>query len=562
MYILYSFLIFTGALLPGLKPTAYASGLAIDNSVSTHQTTASTSITSGALSTSQSNDLVEAFLTSDAPSTGRAISYSSVTGGGLTWTLRERTNAQLGTAEIWQAVASKPLSNVTVKATRSSGSYVGSINVVAFSGANTSVNGAVAGNSAPGGAPNVNLTTTQARSWVWAVGDDWDTPTSRTVGPGQTLFDQDLNPTGDTYWVQSVNPTGAPAGTVVTANDTAPTTDRWDFSAIEIVPAAINTNPPSTPTNLTATANSSSQVTLSWTASTGNVAGYQILRNGSEIASSTTNNYSDNTVSPSTTYTYNVIAYNTSGDLSGQSNTASVTTPALSGGGCAINGVEAHCIGGPSTGASGWGSPAFDDEFNETSLNPAYWSSSWFNGGTMNNVKTSASNVSLANGDLNLTLSSNKNGATVDTDPSQTHGGGFQFGDSYFAEARVYFPGSGSTIYNWPAFWTDGQSWPTDGEIDVAEGLGTLTSNYHSSQGANNSGTIPGTWAGGWHTYAVDRESGVNYIYWDGNLVRSYATDDAGSPHYLIFTLGCSGSCKTGANYQVKVDYVRVWQKQ
>ena len=203
----------------------------------------------------------------------------------------------------------------------------------------------------------------------------------------------------------------------------------------------------------------------------------------------------------------------------------------------------------------------FDDEFNGTSLNSKYWSCSWFGGGTMNNVSTPCSNAVVTGGNLVQTLASSSSGSTVDTDPSQTGGGGFQYGTGYVAEARVYFPGNGSTIYNWPGFWDDGQNWPANGEEDIIEGLGTATSNYHSNSGANNSGTIPGTWSNGYHTYAVDREAGKNYIYWDGKLVRSYNTDDGGSPHYLIMTVGCSGGCVTGAASQVKTDYIRVWQK-
>lgn len=214
-------------------------------------------------------------------------------------------------------------------------------------------------------------------------------------------------------------------------------------------------------------------------------------------------------------------------------------------------------------GISGTWNMKFDDEFNGTSLNTKVWAPSWFNGGKVNNsngVAMNAANVSENGGNLILTLASSSSGATIDTDPSQVSGG-YTFGTGYATEARIYIPGNGSTVYNWPAFWTDGQNWPTTGESDILEGLGTATSNYHSPQGASNSGTIPGTWANGWHTYALDREAGKDYIYWDGKLVRSYASDDGGAPQYLIFSLDCSGGCTTGTASQVKVDYVRVWQK-
>ncbi|MDR3659102.1 MAG: hypothetical protein P4L86_01575, partial [Mycobacterium sp.] len=40
---------------------------------------------------------------------------------------------------------------------------------------------------------------------------------------------------GDTYWAQYA-PTMTAAGTSVTLNDLAPTTDRWDFAAVEVIP--------------------------------------------------------------------------------------------------------------------------------------------------------------------------------------------------------------------------------------------------------------------------------------------------------------------------------------
>ena len=157
-----------------------------------------------------------------------------ITGGGLTWTLRSRANSRPGTAEIWQAVAPAALSNTTVTATLSNGSYVGAMTVVSFTGANTSVNGATASAGAASGAPAASITTTGANSWVFAAGGDWDNAAARTVGANQTLVDQDLAPTGDTFWVQRQNTTTPNSGTSVTMNDAAPTGDQWNLALIEI----------------------------------------------------------------------------------------------------------------------------------------------------------------------------------------------------------------------------------------------------------------------------------------------------------------------------------------
>ncbi|MEK6275747.1 MAG: DNRLRE domain-containing protein, partial [Actinomycetota bacterium] len=86
--------------------------------------------------------------------------------------------------------------------------------------------------------------------------------------------------------------------------------------------------PPSAPTNLTATAVGGSRVNLAWTASTDNVAviGYEIYRGGTLIGTSSTASYTDLTVQPNTTYSYQVRAYDQPGNRSPFSNTAIVTT--------------------------------------------------------------------------------------------------------------------------------------------------------------------------------------------------------------------------------------------
>ncbi len=91
-----------------------------------------------------------------------------------------------------------------------------------------------------------------------------------------------------------------------------------------------DTQKPTVPTNLTATAVNSSQINLSWTASTDNVGvvGYNIIRNGVVIATSTTTSFGDGTLSPNTTYTYTISAFDAAGNTSNPSTSASATTPA------------------------------------------------------------------------------------------------------------------------------------------------------------------------------------------------------------------------------------------
>jgi hypothetical protein len=144
---------------------ASAATLAVDVQVTTQQSSAAASITSPTFTTHQANEVLIAFLTSDGPNQAGGQTFSAVTGGGLTWSLRARANGQPGTAEIWQAVAPQTLTNVSVTAMRASGSYIGTITVVSFSGADTSRTGATKSGSASTGGPTVSLTTTVGDSW-------------------------------------------------------------------------------------------------------------------------------------------------------------------------------------------------------------------------------------------------------------------------------------------------------------------------------------------------------------------------------------------------------------
>jgi chitodextrinase len=92
-----------------------------------------------------------------------------------------------------------------------------------------------------------------------------------------------------------------------------------------------DTTPPTAPTSLVA-APTGSQVDLSWTASTDDVGvvDYQVLRNGVPVGTSTATSYVDRTVQPSQTYSYTAVARDGAGNVSGPSNTATVTTPTSS----------------------------------------------------------------------------------------------------------------------------------------------------------------------------------------------------------------------------------------
>jgi hypothetical protein len=204
----------------------------------------------------------------------------------------------------------------------------------------------------------------------------------------------------------------------------------------------------------------------------------------------------------------------------------------------------------------------FDDEFNGTALDTTRWKA--LDGYRMNNTTTRASNVSVSGGNLVLTLPSSTSGAYVSSSRSDGAGAnGYDLPVGGYAEARVYMPGTDTTIYNWPAWWASGPSWPAAGENDIAEVLGgKMTVNYHSSSGAHNQGVIPGTWHNAFHVFGIHRKATSADVYYDGKLVKSYPTDDNGAGESLLLNVGStSGSNQMyGTGSQVKVDYVRAWQ--
>ncbi len=94
------------------------------------------------------------------------------------------------------------------------------------------------------------------------------------------------------------------------------------------------TTPPTTPTNLATTVVSGTQVNLAWSASTDNtgVRGYGIYRNGTLVGTVDQNTltYSDTNLTPSTSYAYQVDAFDGSGNHSALSISRSATTQSTS----------------------------------------------------------------------------------------------------------------------------------------------------------------------------------------------------------------------------------------
>src|SRR5881396_1732918 len=146
---------------------------------------------------------------------------------------------------------------------------------------------------------------------------------------------------GNLFGSDSASPYSVSWNTTSTNNGlhtlTAVATDilgvRWNSNPVSVTVSngpPPDTTPPLVPTGLTASAVSSSQINLSWAASSDNVGvtGYRVYRGGTQIATTTTTSFTNTGLSPSTTYSYTVAAFDAAGNLSAQSGPASATTPA------------------------------------------------------------------------------------------------------------------------------------------------------------------------------------------------------------------------------------------
>ena len=90
----------------------------------------------------------------------------------------------------------------------------------------------------------------------------------------------------------------------------------------------IDTEAPTTPTDVSATPIAETQIDVAWTASTDTfgVVGYQVFRDGVQITTVATTNFSDTGLLASTTYSYELRAFDNAGNISSSSVAVATTT--------------------------------------------------------------------------------------------------------------------------------------------------------------------------------------------------------------------------------------------
>jgi len=212
-----------------------------------------------AFNTSAPNELLVAFVAADG---GTGAQTATLTGGGLTWTLARRTNTQTGTAEVWTAMATSPLTNAVVKSTLSGG-FGESLSVFAIRGA--SGIGATGSGSGSAGSPGASLTTTTPGSWVMAVGDDPDHALPAVPTSGQTTVHQYVDLTGrDSLWMEAMPAPTAAAGTPVSFTHSYPGGDQWNATAVELLPATSSDHTPPVISGVSVSSLGSNHATVSW----------------------------------------------------------------------------------------------------------------------------------------------------------------------------------------------------------------------------------------------------------------------------------------------------------
>ncbi len=166
---------------------------------------------------------------------------------------------------------------------------------------------------------------------VWSPNTELDLAGYKIyTGPSSENYDNVHDVGNETsYTIQNLTE-GQTYFIALTAYNTLNNESGYSESVVYTVPI-LDLTAPSTPTSLQATTISTSQINLSWNASSDNigVTGYRIYRDSTQIATTSNTTYQDTGLSPSTTYSYTVSAYDAAGNVSGQSSASSDTTLSL-----------------------------------------------------------------------------------------------------------------------------------------------------------------------------------------------------------------------------------------
>jgi beta-glucanase (GH16 family) len=256
--------------------------------------------------------------------------------------------------------------------------------------------------------------------------------------------------------------------------------------------------------------------------------------------------------------------------------------------------VSGTCDYDVSTTPAGW-TVAFSENFDGGAVNTGNWNI--WTGGAFNNELQhyQGSNLTVSGGIL--TISAKKEKVTGKVDPWSSRTKTFNY-TSGRIESKVLYSASAATpkvrmmariklpsgYGMWPAFWSYGDPWPTQGEIDILEARGqepfTYYTNYFYGTQVNNnlvtnststinSGTSLQTC---WHVYEVIWEQNALTFYLDGVQVDQktggYVAELFGKQEKIVLNLAVGGNffsrliTRNIVTGNMQVDWVKVLTPQ
>ncbi|HLA55754.1 MAG TPA: GEVED domain-containing protein [Flavobacterium sp.] len=162
----------------------------------------------------------------------------------------------------------------------------------------------------------------------------WTASTDNVAVTGYDVYQDGVfkaNTASTSYAVTGLTASTAYAFTVKAKDAAGNASAASNTANVTTLAPVVDTTAPSTPTNLIASGTTSSSTNLSWTASTDNVAvtGYDVYQDGVFKANTTSTSYAVTGLTASTAYAFTVKAKDAAGNASAASNTANVTTSAV-----------------------------------------------------------------------------------------------------------------------------------------------------------------------------------------------------------------------------------------
>lgn len=220
----------------GLLSQTAAAGLSLRAGFPVSAEASNGPATTGAYSVA-AGDVVLAFVGTDAVAGVGSFSVDNptISGGTLDWTrITSIENSANGAVAIFRGTPSGAVSGVTTMVSGTGGSQA-YISVIAIAGARGAL-GAVRTAGGSGSAAAVTLSATTAGSWIFAIGEDWNSTTARALSGTTTpsLLHEQPDPAMNDYWVERAI-TAAPGS--FTIGTSAPATENWNMAAVEVLAA-------------------------------------------------------------------------------------------------------------------------------------------------------------------------------------------------------------------------------------------------------------------------------------------------------------------------------------